>query len=495
QIESDQSGATVVVDGQQREGTTPLPPLGVNAGTHTVRVSKEGFEAYQEQVLVAGGQRKTVAARLKPLSKVGRLVIKEASGKTLDIVIDGAVVGQTPVYQATVAVGPHSVFLRGKDKLGTPPSAASVKENQTSTLTLSAVELDSEIRIEPTPTNATVFVDSVQIGSGIWEGRLQSGTHKIEIAAEGFTPYRGDATLTKGKKELVKVSLERDLSNPMWQAGFVPHIYAEAFAGLALAPGFGGGADSGCSGSKCKSKSLPLGFMGGVRGGYELLRGLGVEVGFGYLYMAEKMTRTIDAIGDRNVIFTSSNYKDQTTIAGLLLMVSASYRLLDKTPLTFRVSAGVARLRAVFKNGGTFSGDVRNPCDPMINPTTCDPNETTTVTQTFSIAEEPANIWVPFVAPEARFGIRLAKKISVDFGVALFVMLAPSAVRTGKPTGDAFTNINKSEGQRAFQLNDVPGAFQNPPSDARPGIVNLPKEDGFGTFFGIMPTLGGRFDF
>jgi hypothetical protein len=490
-IDSDQAGSSVVIDGQQQEGTTPLPAIGVNAGTHSIRVSKEGFEAYEDQVLVAGGQRKTVHAKLKALSKIGRLVVKEAAGKTLDVVVDGAVAGKTPVFQGVVAVGPHTVFLRGEGNLGTAPASVDVKENQSSSLTLSAVELDAEIRIEPTPANAKIFVDSVELGNGVWEGRLQSGAHKIEVAAEGFIAFSRDARLVKGKKELVKVVLDRDLSNPMWSAGFVPHLYFDGFAGAAIGLGFGGGADKACSNGDCSSKGLPLGFLAGARAGYQLTRGLGVDLGVGYMYLHESMTRKVTAKADNDVPFVSKDYKDETTVTGPFVALSVIYRLLDKTPLTFRVSAGAARLRATFKNGGTFSGQLTNPCDPAIDPA-CDNTETATVSQKVKVAELASSVWVPFVAPEARFGLQVAKKLSVDFGVAFWIMLPPPTPRTAVAGENDL--LNRKPGQRRIALNDVPDAFANPPSPARPGVLDLPAENGFGTFFAIMPNLGARFD-
>jgi hypothetical protein len=489
-VESDQKESTIVVDGQQK-GTTPQPAMGVNAGTHTVRVSKEGYEAYEEQVLVAGGQRKTISAKLKPLSKIGRLSVKEASGKSLDVVVDGAVVGKTP-FQGVVAAGPHTVLLKGEGNLGTAPTPADVKENQASNLTLSAVELDAEIRIEPTPANARVDVDGVQIGNGVWEGRLPSGVHKLEIAADGFVAYRKDVRLNKGKREIVKVVLERDLSNPMWSAGFVPHLYVEAFAGGAIAMSFSGGADEACSAGDCSDSSLPLGFIAGARGGYQLTKGLGVELGLGYLSMSESMTRSVSATGETNAageatVFTSTNYEDKTTFSGPFAAISAAYHFLDDTPLTFRVAAGAARVKATFKNGGTFNAILTNPCNTA-DPN-CDPSETEAISQDVQIPERDASIWVPFVAPEVRFGYRFSKKFMLDIGAAVFFMLPPETPRTGDNA------LSLSEGQRRTALDDVPDAFENPPSNARPGLVSFPKENGFGTFFAIMPTIAGRFDF
>lgn len=492
-VESDQPGSTVVIDGQQ-QGTTPLAAIGVNAGTHTVRISKEGYEAFQAQVLIAGGQREVVRGKLKALSTIGRLVVLEAAGKTLDVVVDGAVVGKTPRYEGVLSVGPHTVFLRGEGNLGTAPSQAVVKENQATTLTLSAVELDSEVRIEPVPANARVFVDGVEIGNGVWEGRLQSGQRQIEIAGEGFIPYRRVISLTKGKRELLKITLERDLSNPMWQAGFAPHLYAEAFGGAALAPlGLGGSADKACGNGNCSSRSLGLGFLAGGRVGYQFLRGFSGELGLGFLYLGTKMTRNVSAAGEHDVTFTSSNYVDRTRLAGPLVELSAAYTMLDKTPLTFRLGGGVARLKATFKNEGTFSGEIPHICDN--EPAECDPDEVVSVRQKVSIAEEPDFVIVPFAAPEVRVGYRVSKKLVLDFGVAFFVMLPPEVVRTGKPTGDEFSNLNRAEGQRRQRLDDVPDAFMTPGTTARPGVLNLEREEGLGIVMAIVPTLAARFDF
>jgi hypothetical protein len=483
-VESDQPGSIVVIDGQQ-QGTTPLAAVGVNAGTHTVRISKEGYEAFEAQVLVAGGQRETVRGKLKALSTIGRLVVRESAGKTLDVVVDGAVVGKTPRYEGVLAVGPHTVFLRGEGNVGTAPSQASVKENQATTLTLSAVELDAEVRIEPVPANASVFVDGVQLGNGVWEGRLQSGQHQIEIAGDGFVAYRKVQTLQKGKRELLKVTLERDLSNPMWQAGFVPHLYAEVFGGAALAPigGFGGSADKACGDGGCSSKSFPLGFVAGARGGYQFIKGFSVELGVGFMFMGEKMTREVVATGENEVPFTSKDYNDETRFAGPFAEISAAYQLLDKTPLTFRVGGGVARGKATFKNGGTFEGVITQG------------DESADIRQEVQIAENSKTIIVPFAAPEVRFGYRVSKKFMLDLGVAFFILLPPETIRTGKGTDSTFSPVNKAEGQRQVALRDVPDAFSEGDTTARPGIMSLPREDGFGVVLAIVPTIAAHFDF
>jgi hypothetical protein len=489
-IESDQPGSTVVIDGKQQEGLTPLPAIGVNAGTHTVRISKEGYEAYESQVLVAGGQRETVRAKLKALSTIGRLVVQESGGKTLDVVVDGAVVGKTPRYEGVLSVGPHTVFLKGEGNLGTAPSRAVVKENQAASLTLSAVELDSEIRIEPVPANASVFVDGVQIGNGVWEGRLQSGPHQIELAGDGFIAYRKTTTLTKGKKETLKIALERDLSNPMWQAGFVPHLYLEAFGGAMLAPlGLGGDSDKTCDEGECQ-RSLPLGFMAGARGGYQFLRGFSGELAVGFMYLGEEMKRDATASAEHDAVLTSNDYRDRARLAGPFVELSAAYTMLDKTPLTFRLGGGVARTKATFENSGTFSGEIPHDCDNA--PDDCDPSETVPISKDISIAERSSFLITPFAAPEVRIGYRISKKVLVDFGVALFVMLPPQTERQPVQSTGGFT-LRSDQGRRA-DLGVVDGFSTNPTSQ-NAGLATLPHEDAFGVILAVVPSIAGHFDF
>ena len=99
------------------------------------------------------------------------------------------------------------------------------------------------------------------------------------------------------------------------------------------------------------------------------------------------------------------------------------------------------------------------------------------------------------MAPEVRFGYRMSKKFYMDFGVQVFLLLPPDVIRLGKPTGDEFSNLNRSEGQRRAALDDVPDAYSTPPITARPGILSLDRETGFGFMLAFVPSITAYFDF
>lgn len=484
-VESEPRGAGVIVDGQQR-GVTPLPnPIVVNAGTHSVRVSSEGFESFETQVPVAGKQRKTVQAKLRRLAKSGSLLVKEASGQVLDVVIDGAAVGKTP-WQGVLSVGVHAVMLRGEGDLGSLPGAATVKENETSSVTLVATKLDAKVRVEPVPATARVDIDGVGVGAGIWEGQLTSGSHTIEVYAPGHLPYRKPINVNSGRREIVRVALERDLNDPMWSAAFRPHLFVELTGGVGYAPSFGTSAESACSsdvtldsGSApgCSDRSRPFGFIVGGRGGYQISSGLALEVFMGYLQLTNSLKRAVLAEGERQRAYGSSDFSDKTSVSAPLAALSASYHFFDKTPLTLRIWAGAMRAHVKHEAGGTFAGDV--PYEDAMGMA-----HTARLEQRVAPFEPATNVWIPLVGPEVRLGYRVGRRFQIDVGVAGLLFFGPGQTRQGGSAGDP--------ARRPSPLED----FDAPDGTrVKPGVLKLPQESSVSTFFGVLPTLGARLDF
>ncbi|HEX6766478.1 MAG TPA: PEGA domain-containing protein [Polyangiaceae bacterium] len=483
EIESQPSGATVVIDGQQR-GLTPLAaPILVDAGTHSIRVAKDGFVSYETQLTVASRQNRKISAALRPLDRSGHIVIEEASGAKLDVTIDGAVVGKTP-YEGSLAPGTHAVSLRGEGNFGTPPSSAAVRAGESLRLALRAVPLDSELRVEPTPSNARVFIDGVAVGAGVWQGRLGAGSHRVEVTAEGHVADRRNVETARNQRKILAIALERDLTNPMWSGGFSPHVYLELAGGIAATRSLGGSANEACSNpdpplSSCSEQSQPPGFAGAVRGGYEIGRGVGIELFFAYMRIVEKQTRTLQARADPEIgRMTSDDYRDRTALSLPFAGISASYRFLEKTPFTLRFWAGLARATATTSNRGNFSG------------TFDDGTDTGTVSGPFSIPETPVKVWAPLVGPEVRFGYRFAKRWSADFGVLALFVFPGKSLRTGS---NSFGSGSGQEGRRAAPFpNDVELTSGGTRTT---GIVELPREEALGAFFVLTPTIGVRADF
>jgi hypothetical protein len=467
EIRCNEPGATVLVDGEAR-GTTPLSgPLQLNAGPHLIRVMKPGFEPWELEIKGIGGSRDVRDARLRAVVRAGTLVVEEANGLRLDVLVDSIVVGQTP-WRGSVSEGTHQVILRGPEHTGTPPSSADVRVGRTTTLTLRSVPLQASLRVEPIPSNASVFINGVSVGNGVWRGRLPKGSHRLEVVAPGHLPLRRQVQADGDSPVTVRASLERDLTSPMWRPRFRQAPYVELTAGALLSPSLRGGADQGCG---CTERNRPSGVIAMLRPGYTVARGLGVELSAGFLWLSESMTRNIAFPSVEGTgLVTSSDYRDETTLFGPLGALGASYRMLHKTPVTARLSAGLAFLTSRSSNSGTFAGRTRDGSEPFISRT--------------SVPEVDQSLLTPFLSLDLRAGYRFSPLISADFGVALMVFLPPRVGRTG---ATSFSG----DGARATQLNPNDSEGNALPSSN----LTLPREDVADTFLAVAPAFGVRVAF
>ncbi len=103
------------MDGKEK-GKTPSVLLDVRLGSHMIRIVKQGYEPYEEQIKVVEGERKKVSASLKvntlptqpPVqSKQPRAIIEKSKAKgylsissdpsDAEVYLDGNLIGTTPM--------------------------------------------------------------------------------------------------------------------------------------------------------------------------------------------------------------------------------------------------------------------------------------------------------------------------------------------------------------------------------------------------------------
>ncbi|WP_437813381.1 kelch repeat-containing protein [Sorangium sp. So ce1078] len=402
-------GASIMVDGQHR-GDYPLPaPLRVGAGSHVVRVYKEGFEPFETRVDVAGGQVVRILSRLQKLVESGRLRVTEREGKSLDVLVDGYTVGKTP-WEGPLPPGRHTVELRGAGELGTMPAAVLILLKQTTPIVLRAEELSATLRIEPTPVCASVTVDGVALGSGIWEGRLSPGRHRIEVAAGGFVTAQREASLARGARAVVPVALERV------ELGRSPgRFLVELDAAPAFLPTFGGAASQ-CRGS-C-SLGVGAGGIGAVHAGYELRSGFGIGVTTGYLQVRQTVTaRRMSLEIQDNPPESAGEADDVLALSGFLAGGWAGLSLGDRHRFSVRLGAGALLGTVSDERSGTFTSS--SQMEFHVDPT---------------VAQASARFFV--MTPEVRGGLRLDDHLEVTAGVAAAVLVRlKEPVWTNPPEG------------------------------------------------------------
>ncbi|WP_437841024.1 PEGA domain-containing protein [Sorangium sp. So ce1153] len=357
EIEQAEPGATITVDGQRRGEFPLLAPLRVAAGSHGVRVYKEGFEPFETRVEVAGGKTARVAARLARLKQIGTLRVVEARGRELSVVVDDIEVGKTSEAPLSVPLAPgaHVVLLRGAGRLGTAPVRVSLRVDEVALVRLEAEELDAALRIAPVPVDALVSLDGVSLGRGPWQGQVRTGKHIVEVTAEGFLPGTQAIVLARDGRAALSVELERDPGSPFWRKPPPPpRFLVELGTALLIAPSFGGDVAGTC-GTGC-SAGVGAGSYGVLRGGYQLSSGIGFGASFGALSVKQAMRgrrTSLNLVGDPAAQTASEmdaagagdttvagQVDDVLRLRGLFLGAWVGYALDAGLPIRFRLGAG-----------------------------------------------------------------------------------------------------------------------------------------------------------
>lgn len=394
-------GAAIVVSSEDVGEYPPVKPIRVPAGNHVVRVFKEGFEPFETRVDVAGGQTVTVEAKLERLKDSGRLRVTERTGKTVDVLVDNVVMGQTP-WEGRLAVGTHMVRLRGEGKLGSQPAAAPVRSEQLTQLALLAEPLEAQLRVDPTPPSASVWIDSVNVGRGVWLGRLKTGPHKIEIKAEGFLPETQQINLQQGVRETLEVSLERDEDAPMWR--LPPKWTVDVGAAFVVAPTFGGDVAGNCDGD-C-DQSVGIGGMALVHGSYELGSGLGFGLELGYLLAGQDITGREGTLTPNGLSTANpGTVDDSLRLQGFMGGATIGYHIGNGFPVVFRLGAGVLIGEVRDERRGSFVA------------------RTGTTYATNPVVDFPSATFV-YLDPGVRAGVRLAEKLELTASVQALMLIA-----------------------------------------------------------------------
>jgi hypothetical protein len=80
------------------------------------------------------------------------------------------------------------VELRGAENLGALPKRISIRPNERAKMVFTAERLDASLKVAPSPGDASVAIDDIFVGRGIWDGRLRPGAHRVKLVADGYFP-------------------------------------------------------------------------------------------------------------------------------------------------------------------------------------------------------------------------------------------------------------------------------------------------------------------
>ncbi|RPJ11062.1 MAG: PEGA domain-containing protein [Deltaproteobacteria bacterium] len=208
-VAAEPAGANVVIDGN-RVGVSPYEGKGLAPGKHRVRVEKEGFEAWEKEVMVKGNEQAQVTVKLRTIA--GAVVIRtEPSGAS--IYIDGGRAGVSPYETRDLSPGRHKVRV---EKEGYEPweGEVTVVAEKSVDLPVRLKVMAGELVIESEPAGAKAYLNGKEIGTTpIKVSGVAPGTYNLRVVREGYAPHEEKVRAETGKSETVRVSLRKPGGN------------------------------------------------------------------------------------------------------------------------------------------------------------------------------------------------------------------------------------------------------------------------------------------
>jgi len=153
-VRSTPAGAAVAIDGQA-VGSTPLTTRELEAGTHVVRVSRDGYAAEQRRVTITSA--------------------RPSQSLTIDLARE----------------------RRGAQAPGPATSAASGRIN-------------AGLLVDSRPAGASVFVDDRLVGTTpLTLSTMNAGEHAVRLERDGYHQWTSSVRVVAGEQNRVTASLER----------------------------------------------------------------------------------------------------------------------------------------------------------------------------------------------------------------------------------------------------------------------------------------------
>jgi hypothetical protein len=224
-VNTDPSGAAVVVDGQAH-GTTPMTAT-LNVGAHTIEISQDGVRRTMTVNVTANAQISQFVEMPKAVAGTGDLQVRtDPSGAKVSV--DGQLRGMSPLTIPGLAAGSHTVVL--ENELGSVHEDVTVQGGATASLVVpmkapQGAPVSGWISITA-PAELQIFENQRLLGSSRTDRiMVAAGRHDIEFSNDALG-YRSLQSIQVAPGQVAKV-------RPDWPQGTIA-INATPWANVSL---------------------------------------------------------------------------------------------------------------------------------------------------------------------------------------------------------------------------------------------------------------------
>ncbi len=205
-----EADAEIAIDGKVVTRSPMAKPKRVTVASHSVRVTKPGFEPYAQDIAIGSQEKKTVEVKLETEKTSGRIVVREQSGREVHVFVDGVDKGPAP-WEGDVPTGEHTIEAKSA-RFASDVRRVAIAAKERMDVALDATPLTGRLRVTTIPAHASIAIDGRPVGSGAWEGELVEGSHRIEVALPGQAPQVREVSLARGQLVVQEIPLVAVLS-------------------------------------------------------------------------------------------------------------------------------------------------------------------------------------------------------------------------------------------------------------------------------------------
>lgn len=189
-LSSNPSGASVYVNNQYK-GTTPKT-LTLEEGNYTVRLSKSGYEDYNENINLDRNISRNIS--LNPIQQNYNLsVSSNPSGAS--IYLNNSYYGQTPMTISLIE-GNYNLQLQ-MNNYDSYSETINLNRNVSRNITLTPIQQNYNLSISSNPSNASVYINNSYYGKTPMNITLMEGNYNLEIEKSGYDNYTETINLNR----------------------------------------------------------------------------------------------------------------------------------------------------------------------------------------------------------------------------------------------------------------------------------------------------------
>ncbi len=204
------NNAAVYIDDSFRGYTRAGQAISVEAlaGAHRVRIAVDGYDVFEQNVNVLGGQSTNITATLTPVARQGTVNF-DSNPRGSTVLVNGVNAGQTPTGAISYPAGTYTATFRRAGYQDTSQSfSVSANSNQNVSVNMVQVIPRGTVNFDSNPRGATVYVDGNVVGT--------TPTGALEFNAGTYTAtYRIAGYADASQQFTVAANQNRSISSTM----------------------------------------------------------------------------------------------------------------------------------------------------------------------------------------------------------------------------------------------------------------------------------------